>query len=194
MNSDDVQARFGKQPDCWMPFNEHAAEKLGSMRGVYVIRIADGLKVGRLRGESDIVYIGSGAIGTRLRAHAGLRPDFKDKGWLLTWIRCDKRLQVCFFECSDPVALEGDLLVEYLSAHQELPPANWRGPRLSQQHRESLRAEIYLSYLSSLPPDQKAERVRDLRDRIQRNKANDGATNRCDGSRAGFSQGGVRQA
>jgi len=83
MNSDDVQARFGKQSGCWMPFDEHAA-KSSLARGVYVIRFADGLKVGRLRGKSDIVYIGSGRIGTRLRAHAGLRPDFKDKGWLLT--------------------------------------------------------------------------------------------------------------
>lgn len=167
MNSDDVQVRFGKQPECWIPFDEHAAENLGLVRGVYVIRIADGLKVGRLRGESDIVYIGSGSIGTRLKAHAGLRSDFKDKGWLLSWIRLERRMEVCFFECSGAAALEGDLLMEYLFAHQELPPANWRGTRLSQQHIERLKAEFCLSYLNSLPPDQRVKRVKEIRDRIQ---------------------------
>jgi len=181
MNSDDVQARFGKGSECWMPFDEHAAEKLGLMRGVYVIRIADGLKLGRLRGESDIVYIGSGTIGTRLKAHAGLRLDLKDKGWVLTWIGCEKRLQVCFFECADLVALEGDLLVEYLCAHQELPPANWRRPTQSQQQRETLKAEIARTYLASLPPDQREKQIRDLQDRIQRKKAGDAGTKRCDG-------------
>jgi hypothetical protein len=164
-----------------MPFDEHAAEKLGLMRGVYVIRIADGLKLGRLRGESDIVYIGSGTIGTRLKAHAGLRLDLKDKGWVLTWIGCEKRLQVCFFECADLVALEGDLLVEYLCAHQELPPANWRRPTQSQQQRETLKAEIARTYLASLPPDQREKQIRDLQDRIQRKKAGDAGTKRCDG-------------
>ena len=170
MNCDDVQTRFGKQPGCWMPFDEQAAAKSGLARGVYVIRIADGLKVGRLRGESDIVYVGSGSIGTRLRAHAGLKPDFKDKGWLLTWIGLEKRLQVCFFECAEPVALEGDLLVEYLSAHQKLPPANWRIPRLSEQHKETLRMEIARTYLSSLPPNQRNQQVKELQDRIQPQK------------------------
>jgi hypothetical protein len=51
MNSDDVQARFGKKSGCWMPFDEHAAAKSGLARGVYVIRIADGLKWGA-SGES----------------------------------------------------------------------------------------------------------------------------------------------
>ena len=170
MNSDDVQARFGKKSGCWMPFDEHAAAKSGLARGVYVIRIADGLKVGRLRGESDIVYIGSGSIGTRLRAHAGLRTDFKDKGWLLSWIGFEKRLQVCFFECAEPGLLEGDLLVEYLSAHQELPPANWRRPTLSERQKQTLGAQIALTYLNSLAPNQRNQRIKEVQDRIQPQK------------------------
>jgi hypothetical protein len=153
-----------------MPFDEHAAAKSGLARGVYVIRIADGLKVGRLRGESDIVYIGSGSIGTRLRAHAGLRTDFKDKGWLLSWIGFEKRLEVCFFECAEAVELEDDLLVGYLSAHQELPPGNWRGPGLSERRKQTLWAEIARTYLNSLPQDQRDQRLKELQDRAQLQK------------------------
>jgi hypothetical protein len=170
MNSEDVQVKFGKRSDCWIPLDDGAATKSASARGVYVIRFADGLKVGRVRGESDIVYVGSGSIRTRLRAHADLRPDFKDKGWLLTWIGFEKPLQVCFFECADPAALEGDLLVQYLSAHQELPPANWRGPRLSGRQKETLREEMVRTYLNSLPPDQRNLVLKAVQDRAQPQK------------------------
>jgi hypothetical protein len=43
----------------WFAFNEQVLEKVPAQKGVYVLRLAGARKIGRLNGESDIMYIGS---------------------------------------------------------------------------------------------------------------------------------------
>ncbi len=162
MDSINICQRLGAPVGGWQDLQQ--VDQIGpESRGVYVIRIAGAKRLGRLKGDSDLVYIGSGNIGKRLKAHADFRPDLKDKGWLLTWIACEKMLEVGFFLCDQPERVEADLLVDYLVAHLELPPANWKGPKLSDRHKTALTAEIGSSVLKCLPPTEQENELRKLR-------------------------------
>ena len=101
------------------------AERSPSSQGVYVIRTANGTPVGRVKGESDLIYIGSGHLKARLKAHLNPRSDLKDK-WLISLIAKNMQLEVGLFAVEDLQKKESDLLWSYLVDHLELPPANSR--------------------------------------------------------------------
>ena len=88
-----------------------------AVSGVYVIRTANARPVGRLRGASDLIYIGQGNLRARLKAHT--------RGWLLGLIHTAVGgLEVAFARSPDPRRDEITLLFRYLTDHLELPPAN----------------------------------------------------------------------
>jgi len=51
----------------WRPSTEYTIRQAPTRSGVYVIRMAGGRRFGRLRGESDILYIGSTEAKRELR-------------------------------------------------------------------------------------------------------------------------------
>ena len=98
--------------------------------GVYAIRMFGGKPVGRLKGASDLIYIGEGDIQARLRAHVNSRSDFEDKGWMLDLIaKHVSRLEVRCFRSDDTKNDETQLLTAYFKEHLELPPANLAIPK-----------------------------------------------------------------
>ena len=43
----------------WHPFNEERVKSAPKQYGIYILRMAQDKRFGRLKGESDILYIGS---------------------------------------------------------------------------------------------------------------------------------------
>ncbi|MGA7080553.1 MAG: hypothetical protein WBQ43_01420 [Terriglobales bacterium] len=127
MNSADIPGILNVPTPKWMRLERSTVDRPFDHLGVYVIRIASGKPVGRLKGQSDVIYIGSGQIETRVKAHSRPRFNFKDKGSLLAWIAADVsigELEVAFFPCQKHKEVESDLLFGYLQDHREPPPAN----------------------------------------------------------------------
>ena len=60
----------------WHPLIEESIEKAPDVQGAYVLRRVQGQRFGRLRGESDIMYIGSaaGKRGLKWRLELFLHP------------------------------------------------------------------------------------------------------------------------
>ena len=134
--------RYG-QISQWRPFSVATVKGAPRDKGTYVIRRAHGEKFGRLRGCSDILYIGSteskGGLRSRLRQY--LRPGQKRQ----TAIRVNQALnkyeaEVAWCPNRSPRNLEHNLLRAYLGDHDELPPINRAGIRsLKQALIETLR-------------------------------------------------------
>lgn len=100
---------------------------LRSSCGIYVYRCARGIAFGRLKGKSDVVYIGRSSRPVhRSKQHARLRGDIKDQGWRLKLIESHVGLEIGFFPCGQPEEQERELLTRYFRDHLELPPANSR--------------------------------------------------------------------
>jgi hypothetical protein len=131
--------------------------------GLYVIRVTDAKAIGRLRGNSDLIYIGQGDLRGRAKAHRNLRSDFKGKGWLLHLITTGGSvggLEIAFFPCENPKQREDELLFKYFTEHLELPPANNKLGTLSDSQKlvmaamglipgsTSGRGELFLKILS----------------------------------------------
>ena len=116
--------------DCplnWMTLNDETQRKAPFEIGVYSFRLEGGRKFGRLRGESDIVYIGSasGRGGIRQRLYFHLHPGPSQ----LTNLRSKQlqgrvHLQVACVPEPNPVKFETKILDQYLEDHWELPPLN----------------------------------------------------------------------
>lgn len=130
MDSDQISQRLGLPNVAWATLDPRTVEKALDSLGIYIVRVSGAQKVGRFRGESDIIYIGSGNLGERLKAHLAQRVDFKDKGWLITLMGRYRNLEVAVFprQYSKEKVEEEEytLLFEYFRTHLELPPANLR--------------------------------------------------------------------
>lgn len=126
MHSNDICRRLGRPSDGWRNLADGLGKCSQQPMGIYVYRTADEKPFGRYRGESDIVYIGCGNIAIRVKQHGSVRPDVKDKGWLLALLGRERQLQVGFFPCAEPKSIESGLLNDYFNAHLELPPVSRR--------------------------------------------------------------------
>jgi hypothetical protein len=111
----------------WFTFNEQVLEKVPAKKGVYVIRLTGARKIGRLNGESDIMYIGSneseGGLGQRLFHYFHPGPT----QWTNRRVHVLSKkysMEIAWSVCSDAVNLESRLLNEYFKDHDELPPIN----------------------------------------------------------------------
>lgn len=106
------------------------------MHGVYLFRAPH--KIPRVRGASDVIYIGQSGGGLR-GGKQGIGPGNSSPGRLFNtrgpdeWVR--QKIEELYpgesfiVECSftdeeDPSQIEKELLLAYLDAYFELPPAN----------------------------------------------------------------------
>jgi hypothetical protein len=104
--------------------------------GVYLIRAP--VPLPRVRGSSDVIYIGQSGGGPR-RGRQGIGPGSGGCGRLFNTRGSDEfvremiealysgqtfRVECAFLDSADPEVVEGNLLRAYLTDHCELPPAN----------------------------------------------------------------------
>jgi len=119
--------RIRKEFDSWHFFTNRNVQEAPSTTGVYVIRQANGLRIGRLKAESDILYIGSttskGGLRQRLMQYFHPGPTQWTNQRLNSFLK-KYAMEVAWCPCSEPTNLEHDLLREYLMDHDELPPFN----------------------------------------------------------------------
>ena len=121
--------------------------------GIYAFRIAGGKCFQRLKGESDLAYIGAtpkNTIHNRLIHH---KSSCLDKQYLLARIQSHLGvLEVAWKECANPKDAETQeciLLTNYSLDHIELPPAN------RQQSFKKLSA--VLSYYATATPEERVQ-------------------------------------
>ncbi len=117
----------------WHPFNEQYLKKAPERHGIYVIRKSEGQCFGRLRGKSDILYIGSteakGGLRQRLRQYLHPGPtQWTNKR--INKLLIKYKMEVAWCTCNESGNLEHQLLREYLTEHDELPPLNHATKRL----------------------------------------------------------------
>ena len=111
----------------WRPFNEESMKSAPKQCGIYIFRMAQGKRLERLKGESDIFYIGSteGKHGLRGRLQQYLRPGRTQ--WTNKRIREMAKkydMEIAWCLCGEASNLEHQLLQRYFEDHDELPPLN----------------------------------------------------------------------
>ncbi len=153
MNSRVVEKKFACDAHCWTRWKDFDARLAPQSMGVYTFRVAAGAAIERVKGASDLIYVGSGKIRDRLRAHAN--PDWTnwdDSGWLISLIAQERDLELAWKELPEGEArsLESGILRDYLVQHFELPPANRRKPEFSPETRASI-------MLYSLSPEKRKQ-------------------------------------
>ena len=115
-----IKIRFSR----WVPFDDildYADEKAG----VYEIRMKDGRKFGRVRGESDIVYIGSTTKSFKSRFSGYMKPNRTQKtNKHVKWFSTKYEIEVAFLPIEKPRFYESLLIDTYIADHDELPPLN----------------------------------------------------------------------
>ncbi len=129
---------------------EYPAGDLSSLRkadhpippgyGVYIFRSPKPLC--RVRGKSDVVYIGQAGGWNRSGKQGIAQRVFNTQSESAAWVR--KAIEKLFqgktfvFECSctseheDPKVIENKLLCAYRDTHLEIPPANHQSPKCIQ--------------------------------------------------------------
>ncbi len=129
----------------WSAFDKTVLGRVPAQKGVYVIRLANARKIGRLKGESDILYIGSN------QSEGGLKQRFSHyfhpgpTQWTNRRVHdlMEKySMEIAWFVCKNPVNLENSLLKQYVKDHDELPPINHAD---SRRLNESLSETMGLS-------------------------------------------------
>lgn len=128
MNSDsDHFAGFSK----WLRWNSRIPDSAPNCCGVYALRLP--INFGRLKGDSDIVYVGctkkaTGTLANRLRKHTKSSGISTQLSKISEW-RSD--LEIAWktqASASDASHAERVLLEGYLQDHLELPPLNRKFP------------------------------------------------------------------
>jgi len=116
----------------WFPFDKQSLEHVPQQIGIYAIRKAGGQCFGRLRGESDILYIGSaeseGGLKQRLQHYFHPGPTQWTNRRINEFAK-KYRMEVAWYPSDEPRNLEHELLKQYLKEHDELPPFNHAGIR-----------------------------------------------------------------
>jgi hypothetical protein len=108
----------------WVPF-DRALDYADEKTGIYEIRMKDGKKFGRVRGESDIVYIGSTTKSFKSRFRGYMKPDRSQKtNQHVKWFSTKYELEVAFLPIEKPKFYESLLIDAYIADHDELPPLN----------------------------------------------------------------------
>lgn len=162
MDSRAVEAKLKVDDRSWRGWPDPGLAIAPSSDGVYVLRRVKGSVIRRVTGTSEIVYVGSGNIQNRLRAH-------RNSGWLIWFVANGAPLEVSWQEMPLKTArcMEIEILEEYLLDHRELPPANRQVPEISPENG------IVIAVLSLDPAAQERVMQR-LKDRIRFVKAGGG--------------------
>jgi len=105
---------------------EQAVEQAPKSAGIYVMRGKDGKKFDRVRGQSDIVYIGSSKnLKNRLRQYKNHNKKVSSPTRRFKWFSKMYPLEIAFAETSSPATMFETMLLQlYISDHHELPPLN----------------------------------------------------------------------
>jgi hypothetical protein len=111
----------------WFNFDKQILNYAPKQNGAYFIRLAGARKIGRLHGESDILYIGSNNSkgGLKQRFSQYLHPG--PTQWTnrrMQDLAKKYSMEVAWFVCDNPVNVENSLLKQYVNDHDELPPMN----------------------------------------------------------------------
>ena len=142
----------------WRPFTEYTIRQAPTQPGVYVIRMTGGQRFGRLRGESDILYIGSTEAkrGLRQRLRQYLHPG--PTQWTnkrVNQLAKKYEMEVAWYPCDEAGNLEHQLLRRYLEQHDELPPLNHASrKKLKKALLETIRVDDEV-VSESFPPNNK---------------------------------------
>ena len=115
-----IKIRFSR----WVPFDD-ILDYADKKAGVYEIRMKDGRKFGRVRGESDIVYIGSTTKSFKSRFRGYMKPG-RDQptNQHVKWFSKKYEIEVAFLPIEKPRFYESLLIDTYIADHDELPPLN----------------------------------------------------------------------
>lgn len=109
----------------WYPFNE-ALEHAPTEKGVYCMRFK--ANICRVKGESDIAYIGSTNRTLKYRFMGYLHPSKTQRtNTRINLFAKTHELEVSFLAATPPSLYENLLLDKYYSEHDELPPLNRAG-------------------------------------------------------------------
>jgi len=143
----DIRKDFSE----WILLNEKCVKKTPKQPGAYVIRKGGGQRFGRLRGKSDILYIGSteakGGLRQRLRQYLHPGPT----QWTnrrINKLLIKYKMEVAWCTCNEPGNLEHQLLRRYLKEHDELPPLNHATKRLLKKvFKETVHVQDAISYI-----------------------------------------------
>ena len=114
----------------WYPLNKPSLEKVPNEIGIYVFRKVGAKVFGRLKGDSDILYIGSTEKGLRNRIRQYLSPG--QTQWTNKRVNNYANrnpIEFSFLVNFEPKTLEYKLLIKYMSEHEELPPLNFSSVR-----------------------------------------------------------------
>jgi hypothetical protein len=161
MNSSDLSGF-----SVWYQWPRDVISNAPSTPGVYVFKLAGGESLCRLKGKSDIVYIGrtkkgkvrTGSVQRRLKQHLRTREDKIDIGYRIERVLKEiGRLEVAwrsFDADADAQSHEAELLERYDTDHIELPPLN------RQESGKKVRQA--LKRLLGLPSDQAQQVVKSL--------------------------------
>ncbi len=109
----------------WADFDNQTLKTAPTTKGAYVIRLKGGVHFGRLRGTSDIAYIGRSDKSLRERLWQYLRPGRTQ----FTNLRVNQLMkqydfEVAWLEDPTPNIHEHNLQLQYVKDHDELPPLN----------------------------------------------------------------------
>ena len=100
---------------------------LPTTSGVYIIRHGNG-SFGRLRGYSDILYIGKtdqkGGIKTRIKSYFKPGPTQWTNQRIYSFLLNLTHMEISYIYINNPRQLEVQLKQDYLNDHDELPPFN----------------------------------------------------------------------
>lgn len=150
MDSSGIESTVGRVS--WVPFHIDNISRIPAIPGVYIMRNNE-RSFGRLKGKSDILYIGSAKKSLRNRVRFYFKPGPSQK----TNIRINSMLNkysidIAVIPDNDPVQLESKLLIQYFNEHDEQPPFNFQGPQSDTDHTPKQPTEI-------TPVTQKPKRV-----------------------------------
>ena len=120
----------------WHPFNKETVKSVPGQHGIYIFRMAQSKRFGRLKGESDVLYIGSteGKHGLRGRLQQYLRPGRTQ--WTNKRIHAMAKkyaMEIAWCLWEEAGNLELQLLRRYFEDHDELPPLNHADRRLLEK-------------------------------------------------------------
>ncbi len=116
---------LGQQFSLWTDLVDDALPDVIQEPGVYVFRLKGGTTFGRLKGTSDILYIGQTENALRNRIRQYLHPG--PTQWTNKRVNEFMNrylLEFAWAKDGNPRAKEHELLRSYLRDHDELPPLN----------------------------------------------------------------------
>jgi len=116
----------------WHPFNKETVKSAPKQSGIYIFRMAQSKCFSRLKGETDILYIGSaeGKHGLRGRLQQYLRSRPKQTNKRIHAMTKKYDMEIAWCLCGEAGNLELQLLRRYFDDHDELPPLNHAGKNL----------------------------------------------------------------